>query len=83
MSVNYASIKVSQQARLYAKSIIDFYELPNTQKLGFWLGIPVACDHIALAIYADSLLGRVKISCANDVMEKMREEVPEYFLVIH
>lgn len=82
MSINYSTIQVSKKAREYALILIDFYALSDTHQLGFWLGIPLGSDYIALAIYAEKCLKEGTVKCPQDVAELAIEEVPKdwYFI---
>lgn len=79
MSLNYSTIQVSQEAKEFAKSIIDWYELEDTELLGFWLGIAVNSDYIVLAIYAESCLADDNTLSPFDVTELIRQKVPNNY----
>lgn len=82
MSINYSTIQVSKKAKEYAVSIINFEEIPDTHQLGFWLGIPIESDYIALAVYAEYCLQNGWVNTPNEIVDLLKKELPNgwYFL---
>lgn len=81
MTNNYSKIHVSQTAKEYALNIIAWLEIPDTNQLGFWLGIPLESDYVVLAIYADKCLQDKTVSSPSDVVELLRKEIPTGWLL--
>lgn len=76
MQIKTSTIQVSKKAKEYALNIIDFHGMPNTHKLGFWLGIPLESDYIALAVYVDQCLKNDMVTSPYGVVELLRDELP-------
>lgn len=79
---NYSQIQISKKAKEFAVAIINFEEIPDTQQLGFWLGILVESDYVALAIYAEHCLKNDWVKAPYEVVNLLKKELPNewYFL---